>query len=151
MDVLLEYLKLYTVNEITLSSSEIKFDKYKKYVVGIFINNNLINLFINYKFKQLINCERYDFNFNYDIYSFYINDDNIKTNIFELACDFNDSHFADLLSTHYNKKNTQDINNIYVCYERRQACDYININEYNNPTTYKTNFIKLNLINNKIN
>lgn len=116
MDILLKYLKLYTINETTLNLRSIKFDITKRYIIALFKNNNLFKLFINYKFYERMNVGYYTFSNNKYYYDFIINENNNKGIIFELIYDFNYTHLMDLLSTHYNKENTEIINNINKIY-----------------------------------
>lgn len=114
MESLYEYIKLYTINEVTLNSSLIEFEKNKKYVIASYENNIINTLFIDYKFDKLLDrTTNYNFRFKY-VYGcdFAINNDEIKTNVLKLTDDFNYNHLIDLLSTHYNKNiNTLELVN----------------------------------------
>lgn len=142
MEILLRHLNLYTVNEITFNSVEIELDKNKKYVLAIFVNNELLTLCINYKFVRIISSKYCRFSHDNNCFDFNTNDHYIKTNIFELADDFNHTYFADLLLTHYNKKNARNINDVYMYTKYCKICKY----------SILTNdiLIKLSLINNNI-
>lgn len=113
---------------MTLSSNLIKLDENKKYIIAIFKNNNLTTLYINYEFVEFININKcYKFvNINksnrfrhthFNEHLCPINNYENKTDIFELIYDFNYNHFIDILLTHYDKKN---INNIYLDLQRYQ-------------------------------
>lgn len=117
MEITFKYLKLYTINEVSLSSDFIEFETNKKYVIAVFKNNNLIRLFINYKFHTIDDKLYYIFNNTKYYCTFRINNYDDEIIILELIYDFTYKHYIDLLSTHYDKEN---INNIYIDMQRCQ-------------------------------
>lgn len=131
MEEFFKYLNLYTVNETTLSSDLIKFDTNKRYTIGLFVNNNLECLLINYKFAKSAH-EIYHFTHEYSkirTHNFEINSGDTKTNIFEMINDFNYTHLYDIISTHYDKENAnneynKNTNRICVNLDRYQIYTY---------------------------
>lgn len=102
MEIFYKYLSLYSVDEITLNSKLINFDKKKRYVIGIFKNNILINLTINFKFIGFHNVlECYAFSNDRYYYNYKINNDENKINVLELVHDFNSGYLVDLLLCYY--------------------------------------------------
>lgn len=113
MEILLKHIKLYTINEVLLNLNS-KFNFNLRYVIAVFINNNLTTLYLNYKFDYNSNYE-YTFSNCYYFHNFIINEHNIdKTIVFELTHDFKYCHLMDLLLTHYNKVNKENTNTICI-------------------------------------
>lgn len=131
METFLKYINLYTINETTLNSKFMNFDMNKKFVIAIFENNNLTNIYINYEFIEFNSSEVYVFargNFHSGYYRYlFVNNSSIKTIISELIYDFNYTHIVDLLLTHYDKKNTNG-NAIYINSKQYQIYNHINCN-----------------------
>lgn len=142
MDKFFKYLNLYIVNEITSSTNLIQFQKNKRYVLAIFKNNDLIELFINYKFIRFnYRCKNcYTFIYNIFTYTFGMNNDINETIIFELAYDFNYNHLMDILLTHYNNinvENINNINNINICLLRHRIYKHVH------PNTPQASLLKI--------
>lgn len=145
MEICLKYLNLYIVNEIILSSNSINLNTNKRYIIAIYNSNILTKLLINY--KSIKSCSTgYTFFYENYFYNLLINNDNIKTHILELAHDFNHTHLMDLLSTHYYKENTEDINNMNNIYVKinKHCCQ---ISKYDDHDTKQ--LLKLSLNNYK--
>lgn len=151
MEALLEHIKLYTINEVTLSSDLIKFKKNKKYVIVWYENNNMIKLFINYKFDKMhyshsCNMTYYCFKHNTDCSIIGVNNNINQKNILELVDDFNNGYFMDLLLTHYSKNieyhNINNRNIIHINLENNEVYNYIKY--------YSMNLLCLSLINIKL-
>lgn len=125
METLLKYIKLYTINEISLNSTLVNLYTNKRYVIAVFKNNYLIRLFVNYKFFKLYYNNYNRFIHNNNCYEdFAIKSFSEKTIALELADDFNYSHLVDLLLTHYNKININEENKIYINFQRCRICKY---------------------------
>lgn len=112
MEIFYKFLNLYIINEVTLTSNLIKLNKNDRYVIAVFEDNNLTQLFINYKFINIVSKNHYRFIFNDSWHDFTING-HPKINILKLVDDFNHAHLIDLVTTHY-KINIENINNIYL-------------------------------------